>query len=765
MNIYEFARFYADLGWAVVPCQYKSKRPLVQWTLYQKRKPTTQEISEWFTKETFLNIGVITGIISNVVVLDVDDLDAIKGKELPITPCARTGRGGSHYFFKHPGFVIRNFAKVEGFDLRGDGGLIVLPPSTHPNGQAYQWVVSPQDVAMADMPDWLLKLCSNGHTRLPVVPIEETEYRSGERNHALTKLAGKLRYAGLDAATIEPMLQIANQQKCKPPLTNEEVNLIANSIGRYPAGETRTSEKDAPTTPTSENEAQSTSENGSSSPVCGLQLLNEQLANQIKIILEQKTPKNERRLQVCEMTTAYLERSGFFLQTLTDKYYFYNATKKLYNLEHTAFTAFLHSVTGVNPASVDYEFVLSYVKTVACQAPQRTVHRVAYFDTDQQVLYVSRFDGTVYVLDGSSIVDEENGKTVLFDDDGYDPYLPTESNTDYLWWLTNDLPNWSNDRDISGLTLRAWMLSTFFTELCSTKPILVMLGEKGSGKSMTLRIFLKLLMGTRGEVTGIPDKPDGFTALAASSRVLVIDNLDQFTDWLRDKVARIATGANDGYRKLWTNNERGDVQYACWLAFTTRTGDTLRRDDLVDRTVILNVNRFSGGEFQAERTFIGYLKMIRNEWWQTVLNSLNGVVHEIRENGLRSHSVMRLTDWETLGAVVAQAEGSSATWDKVVESLGSNQEDFLLEGDKLVTALLQWVVDNNGRSVTTDDLYNELTSRVTTGGHVAHEWFKTQRSFVRHLRSIREALKSILNVEWADDTNRNKPTTYTFSQK
>lgn len=56
---------------------------------------------------------------------------------------------------------------------------------------------------------------------------------SGGRNETLTKVAGKLRRAGLSAEAIYEALRVENQEKCEPPLSEAEVLNIARSIGKY----------------------------------------------------------------------------------------------------------------------------------------------------------------------------------------------------------------------------------------------------------------------------------------------------------------------------------------------------------------------------------------------------------------------------------------------------------------------------------------------------------------------------------------------------
>lgn len=128
-------------------------------------------IRDWFARWPDANLGVMTGPISGLVVLDVDGEKGIETLArfelalgpLPQTPISRTGSGGLHYLFAHPGAEHRvcNRAHALGgpkscLDIRGNGGLFVLPPSRHKSGRRYEWLVSPEQVALAPF-DWLAR--------------------------------------------------------------------------------------------------------------------------------------------------------------------------------------------------------------------------------------------------------------------------------------------------------------------------------------------------------------------------------------------------------------------------------------------------------------------------------------------------------------------------------------------------------------------------------------------------------------------------------
>jgi hypothetical protein len=81
------------------------KIPLVAWKTFQERQPTPEEILGWWRKWPDANIGVVTGRVSGVIVLDVDGAEgeeSLKEFVHPTTWHSRTGRG-HHFFFQYPG--------------------------------------------------------------------------------------------------------------------------------------------------------------------------------------------------------------------------------------------------------------------------------------------------------------------------------------------------------------------------------------------------------------------------------------------------------------------------------------------------------------------------------------------------------------------------------------------------------------------------------------------------------------------------------------
>jgi len=168
MKQIDYAKLYLrDHKLSVLPLNYKSKTPKVKWNKFRNKFMNPQAAKRFFGKPKKSNIGIVTGQISQIIVLDIDKknngLETIKRLKIPDTVTVKTGGGGFHYYFRYPdGFdEINNFQDEEalpGIDLRADGGYVVAPLSYHPNGERYEFVAGKKfgEIDIAQAPSWLI---------------------------------------------------------------------------------------------------------------------------------------------------------------------------------------------------------------------------------------------------------------------------------------------------------------------------------------------------------------------------------------------------------------------------------------------------------------------------------------------------------------------------------------------------------------------------------------------------------------------------------
>jgi hypothetical protein len=239
-NLLETALKYLRLGWSVIPLGRNKKPLLPEWTTYQRRVATEKEVRQWWGKWPNANIGVVTGAISGLVVLDADTDEAteyIQQKGMPPTPQAITGKG-THFYLKHPGRNVTNKVNGEiGLDVRGDGGYVMAPPSIHPNGKRYEWTpfLNPWDAGLEGMSPWMIEYCNQSSR--PKGGKDERGWQTealrgvgkGERNQTAARLAGRYIAKGMDDEEVVEVLLTWNQNN-DPPLPKDEITRTVKSV-------------------------------------------------------------------------------------------------------------------------------------------------------------------------------------------------------------------------------------------------------------------------------------------------------------------------------------------------------------------------------------------------------------------------------------------------------------------------------------------------------------------------------------------------------
>jgi putative DNA primase/helicase len=214
---------YRRRGWSPIPIKERSKEPnLLELRPYLTRRATKEELDTW----RWTGVGIVTGGLSGVLVLDVDGPEGeaeLQKHGHPVTPMVRTARGGLHLYFRHPEHHVRTGIRVaSGLDVKASGGYVVAPPSMGPNGRAYEWIISPEEAELADPPEWLLSLLERERPKGPA-PKVGVRIPSGQRNNALTRLAGTMRRPGMSETAILAALLEENERRCQPPLPRAEV--------------------------------------------------------------------------------------------------------------------------------------------------------------------------------------------------------------------------------------------------------------------------------------------------------------------------------------------------------------------------------------------------------------------------------------------------------------------------------------------------------------------------------------------------------------
>lgn len=246
MPMIDTALDLARRGFHVLPLVARNKMPIFPGG-YKLGTTDADQVRLWWTKNPQANIGIATGE-SDLLVMDADHGltsydDFITWRDrngLPPTYTVRSGRrpefGVQMYYRGHITTQGRKTWKLDGCsgDFKSDGGLVVHPPSIHPDsGEAYELLL---DLPIADRPESLLTL-----------PTLEGKEKSGQtngagliecnRNEDMCSFIGKVRkqIAQLSEAACLDICFHRNEQYAKGPLPEDELTGIVHKQYRlYP---------------------------------------------------------------------------------------------------------------------------------------------------------------------------------------------------------------------------------------------------------------------------------------------------------------------------------------------------------------------------------------------------------------------------------------------------------------------------------------------------------------------------------------------------
>lgn len=251
------------LGWRVFPvhsfadgacscgradCDSPGKHPRTR-TGLKEATIDGDQIRAWWGQWPDAGVGLATGEVSGVWVLDVDpdkggeaSMVQLQDEVGVLRPALEsiTGGGGRHLFWCHPEDLDlgNRTGFLAGLDVRGDGGYVILPPSSHRSGRRYEWdgEVDLRRVYPTHAPEALLERVTWQDRRARELadrfsdgePIPE-----GERNDTFFRMGCSMRAHGFTEGEILLALEEANHRPGGTPLSDRDVQTLARQAGKY----------------------------------------------------------------------------------------------------------------------------------------------------------------------------------------------------------------------------------------------------------------------------------------------------------------------------------------------------------------------------------------------------------------------------------------------------------------------------------------------------------------------------------------------------
>lgn len=690
---FEIGKQYLDLGWSIIPIG-SNKKPLCPWKNYQNQQVTLGQLELWCKNPALTGFAIVTGRFSNVFVIDVDNGSEFEIQSLPQTPHSKTGSGGHHLFFTYPD--NENLHNSGGFqphtDTRGEGGYAVLPPSKHPNGIAYEWLVNPFSNSLAQVPDWLIDELKKPTGKTKVSSDSENIFdgvEESKRNDSATRVIGKIlhQFKQEDWDTEGwPLVQGWNL-KNKPPLEESELLTTFNSIKEKALRE---------------------------SVPNGNKVGNNTAGQIVSLVFQSGLEVFPNQFKQPCITSPECNFIAYPLKSKrTDQLLFKMYWDKFKKAPGTK---------AVTEAKSILEGTALFDKV-----PTKTLHnRIGEYNDD---IYYDIGDNEHVIHISSNGWNIKTACPLLFQRFSHQKVqvLPVrDGNLKDLLGLVNVT------RSENQLLLLVILVISFLPNI--PRPILALNGAPGSSKSTLLKFLREFIDPSEVSLITPPNTVAELAQLANHNYAVYFDNLSNVPTWLSDCICRLVTG--DGYskRELYTDDD--DVLYAHKRAVgICGVNQVATKPDLLDRCVIIALDLIDETKRREE-----------SELWRAfyeakpfVLGAVFDCLSYIKRTAptLTIKSRPRLADSFRYALAVAKFLGFSER--ELVQAYTANtrsQHEEAIEGSSVAQVVIEFMSDKKdpwyGTSTQLHGELKDIAEKLKVGFPKTPNWVWREINEVKH---------------------------------
>lgn len=698
LTVKGWAKLYRSFGCSVFPVIARTKKPHGPWKEFQERYLTDTEIENIFADDD-CGIGIVTGVISGIVVVDLDSPEAVQfAKEngfFDNTPRVKTAKGYHLYFAYKEG--VRNFqgrADLPNIDLRGDGGYVVAPPSIHPDGHQYCWDEgkSFQDLPLAELPECIL-----AQTKDETKPVEVLlqGVGKGERNNSLARLVGHWSAGGLN---FEKCMAEARRWNAKnsPPLDDDEIRRTVESIYNRHQNSRRSTRPNRDAIFRHVREAL---------VLPDFLLFHDDLAQAwVRCIIN----------GVFVVRPLYSSDSEFLIRKL------------------------VWDGFGVSISSADVKELQDFLRTIArFEGPEYLLHYRA-----------ARHEGTLWIdlgsADWSAVRLTMAGWEVvpskdvppLFKRFSHMQALPVPVQGGTLEMLR---PFVRVPTKAAWNLLQIWLCAAPLPDI--PRPGLILYGLQGAGKSSTSKLLRGLVDPSLTALLTLPANEKEMVQLLDHHFVLALDNLQELKQWASDALCRAVTGGAFSKRKLYTDSD--DVIYRFIRPFILN-GINIpgASPDLLDRAIILPLGSIDPADRQAEQELAARFEEVRPYIFGAMLDALSAAMRGVAS--VQLDSLPRMADFARWGYVIAEHLGIGG---KVF--LQQYQKNALLQhvevisSDPVAHSVLAFAKAVDTFEGTATELHQRCKEYLEEDERKDKSWPKAIHQFSRRLRRVTHSLQAM----------------------
>ena len=313
--------------------------------------------------------------------------------------------------------------------------------------------------------------------------------------------------------------------------------------------------------------------------------------------------------------------------------------------------------------------------------------------------------------------------------------LPTPSRTGSV----NDLNEFITAQDEKSRTLlMSWLLAALYPQ--GPFPILVLQGEAGTAKSTTSFLIRSLIDPSTASLRSMPRDDRDLMISAQNGWVMSFDNLSKLPVWFSDALCRLSTGGGLATRELYSNDSE-KIFDSMRPIILNGIDDLAVRDDLADRTLVINLARIPDAKRKSRRELLQRFEFAK----PSILGALLGVLSKALANlsAVQLPLLPRMADFAQLITAAEPALGwSPGTFLRQYTQDRADTAAGFIESDSVAVAVLNLMKAKNKFSGTATELLAELNPSVDLEVRQARTWPQTPQTLSGRIRRAAPSLRS-----------------------
>lgn len=410
---------------------------------------------------------------------------------------------------------------------------------------------------------------------------------------------------------------------------------------------------------------------------------------------------------------------------------------------------------GLNSTEEDQKFAVAGLCAYAHSLPATTVRTaLSYFDYPTRTLLLHSGRKDVYRITRDSIdtmVDGSNGLVFPWPISG-EPFVLGAPDPDWgenLFGRSSTADALENliglERTQALTLLQAWFVFLLFKSIAPARPLIVTLGQPGSGKSVLFKKVYRMLYGRHKDIDVIGNV-DEFDQAVAHYPMVCFDNADSWNTWMPDRLAQCAGSSDITRRKLYTDGDDYVLKRQALVGLTAHNPKFIR-EDVADRMLLFSFERLDETKYLPELTILDNISNNRSSLWSGVIADIQRMLSiPLPDEG----PPFRVEDFARVGLWFARSIGRETVFVDAIASIRQGQRALSLEEDSMLISAVKEIFKKHPDGVE-DKTPSQLWGLLEHNAADPQAFVKTYKNSVvlgKKMLTLQDSMKLAFAVTW-----------------